>query len=262
MARTHCLCSLHTLFSTQMASIDVLWNTVGMKRQMAPRMLVNRQLTQQPWQLMMPLPQLFWPQLNSYAISTTRPCRILTQRQLSLSLCHSLSHYHPLVAPLIHASFQLLFFYPPPLVLGARFTVEKYSIFFPPMLSWWVWNVCLGKILWGVWKNNRAVNTKGRPRLASLFQMWSRPSLLTLLQPKALGCNPIHCHYCPTACPSAELCSICVDRLLRDSAGFWMRVNWMCVPAPALRIGTKCAFEPQPDDRGRLEEKKNQQCII
>lgn len=41
-----------------------------------------------------------------------------------------------------------------------------------------------------------------------------------------------------------------------------MRVNWMCVPAPALRIGTKCAFEPQPDDRGRLEEKKNQQCII
>lgn len=54
----------------------------------------------------------------------------------------------------------------------------KNIVYFPPMLSWWVWNVCLGNILWGVWKNNRAVNTmQERPRLASLFQMWSRHTI-------------------------------------------------------------------------------------
>lgn len=55
-----------------------------------------------------------------------------SHRQPSLSLGHSSSRCHPLVAPLIHASLQLLFVYPPPLVLGARFTVEKYSTFFSP----------------------------------------------------------------------------------------------------------------------------------
>lgn len=42
------------------------------------------------------------------------------------------------------------------------------------MLSWGVWNVCLGNVLQGVWKNNKAVNTKGRHRPVSLFQMWRR----------------------------------------------------------------------------------------
>lgn len=232
---------------------------------MSPQMLVNRQLTNPAalaahdatppscfdlsWTHMPSQP----PDLEGFS----------HKYKLSVSLCLSLCHCHPLSPHWSVPASKLLFFYPPPLVLGARFTVEKYSIYFPPMLSWWVWNVCLGKILRGVWKNNRAVNTKGRPRLASLFQMWSRHRLLEQLQPSTVT------QYTATTVPLPvhQLDShwIYIDRLLHDFAVFWMTVNCVCVcvPEPTVRIGSKCASEPQLKDCGSLEEeKKNQQCII
>ncbi len=178
---------------------------------------------------MVPLPQLFWPQLNSYAISVTR---ILAQTTVSLPLLKPLP---PSCRPTDPCQLSAFVCLPTSSGTWGQHLQWKNIVYFShPMLSWWVWNVCLGMILRGVWKNNRAVNTEGRPRLASLFQMWSRLTLLAQLQSRHC-CNPIHCHYCPTACPSAGLSAsvwtgYCV--ILQCSDWEWA----MCVQRPQSEL--------------------------
>lgn len=258
---------LHFLHKKKTASIDVLWNTTTWNVTLdvssdACKQTVNKPSS--PGSSMMPLlPAVF--DLSWTCMPSQPPKQAgFAHRDNCLSLCHSRIHCHHLFPHWYMAAFKLLFFcffYAPPLVLGARFTVEKYSIYFPPMLSWWVWNVCLGKILRGVWKNNRAVNTKGRPRLASLFQMWSRHRLLEQLQPSTVT------QYTATTVPLPvhQLGShwIYIDRLLHDFRIFWMRVNFVSVcQRPQSKLVPNAHLSHNHDDCGRLEEKKNQQCII
>ena len=78
---------------------------------------------------------------------------------------------HPVRQPfcsalVIRQASERSLFYWPPLALGRVFIVEKCTLFFSPMLSVWVWNVCSGTILRGVWENNRVVNTQGSPQSA------------------------------------------------------------------------------------------------
>ena len=80
---------------------------------------------------LMPLPQMFLTS-DELAISATRPGRILPHRDNCLALSHSSSRCHLLVSPLIHASFQLLFFYPPSLWYWGQDLQWKNIVYFSP----------------------------------------------------------------------------------------------------------------------------------
>lgn len=222
-------------------------------------MIVNRQLTNRAALTAHKAtpPRLHWPQLNSYSMSACRAVRMLTRRQLS-PLCAPLLQPLPPSCRPSHPC-QLAAFepssskgqdlqwkniaYPPPTPL------PLHSLHSLSLLSWRDWNVCLGKILRAVWKNNKAVNTNSRPRLASLFQMWRRRALFCAAPTHEPGCNPGRCHRCPPHRPSiswapphptAWSCTVFAQRVC---------VHWQCVcvrKLPQAAIGTKCAFEPRP----------------